>query len=136
MATAAAVRIRPLHDRVIVQRLEEGEQKIGGIIIPDSAKEKPQQGKVIAVGQGKVKDRLEVAVAAARMFGASDVRVTLAYIGDSYQGTPSVLLDVWDLDEAAQELRDLWRKIHAGPQPPNPPDHRRPQQQACQLSSQ
>jgi chaperonin GroES len=53
---ATAVRIRPLHDRVIVQRLEEGEQVVGGIIIPDSAKEKPQQGKVIAVGQGKVKD--------------------------------------------------------------------------------
>ena len=48
--------VRPLHDRIIVQRLEEGEQKIGGIIIPDSAKEKPQQGKVIAVGNGKVKD--------------------------------------------------------------------------------
>ncbi|MES1254587.1 MAG: co-chaperone GroES [Acidobacteriota bacterium] len=48
--------VRPLHDRIIVQRLEEGEQKIGGIIIPDSAKEKPQQGKVIAVGAGKVKD--------------------------------------------------------------------------------
>ena len=44
--TATAVKIRPLHDRVIVQRLEEGEQKIGGIIIPDTAKEKPQQGKV------------------------------------------------------------------------------------------
>ncbi len=48
--------IRPLHDRLIVRRLDEGEQKVGGIIIPDSAKEKPQQGKVIAVGQGKVKD--------------------------------------------------------------------------------
>ena len=48
--------IRPLHDRLIVQRLEEGEQKIGGIIIPDSAKEKPQQGKVIAAGNGKVND--------------------------------------------------------------------------------
>ena len=48
--------VRPLHDRLIVQRLEEGEQKIGGIIIPDSAKEKPQQGKVIAAGSGKVKD--------------------------------------------------------------------------------
>ena len=48
--------VRPLHDRIIVQRLEEGEQKIGGIIIPDSAKEKPQQGKVIAAGTGKVKD--------------------------------------------------------------------------------
>ena len=45
--------VRPLHDRIIVQRLEEGEQKIGGIIIPDSAKEKPQQGKVAAVGAGK-----------------------------------------------------------------------------------
>ena len=50
------MKVRPLHDRIIVQRIEEGEQKIGGIIIPDSAKEKPQQGKVIAVGQGKVKD--------------------------------------------------------------------------------
>ena len=52
--TATAVKIRPLHDRVIVQRLDEGEQKVGGIIIPDTAKEKPQQGKVIAVGKGKV----------------------------------------------------------------------------------
>ena len=48
--------VRPLHDRIIVQRLEEGEQKIGGIIIPDSAKEKPQQGRVIAAGAGKTKD--------------------------------------------------------------------------------
>jgi chaperonin GroES len=46
--------VRPLHDRIIVQRLDEGEQKIGGIIIPDSAKEKPQQGKILAVGDGKV----------------------------------------------------------------------------------
>ena len=46
--------IRPLHDRIIVERLEEGEQLIGGIIIPDSAKEKPQQGTVIAVGDGKI----------------------------------------------------------------------------------
>ena len=50
------MKVRPLHDRIIVQRLEEGEQKIGGIIIPDTAKEKPQQGKVYAVGAGKVKD--------------------------------------------------------------------------------
>ena len=48
--------MKPLHDRIIVRRIEEGEQKIGGIIIPDSAKEKPQQGKVIAVGAGKIKD--------------------------------------------------------------------------------
>ena len=50
------MKVRPLHDRIIVQRLEEGEQKIGGIIIPDTAKEKPQQGKVFAVGAGKVKE--------------------------------------------------------------------------------
>jgi chaperonin GroES len=48
--------VRPLHDRIIVQRIEEGEQKVGGIIIPDTAKEKPQQGKVIAAGAGKAKD--------------------------------------------------------------------------------
>jgi chaperonin GroES len=48
--------VRPLHDRLIIQRLEEGEQKVGGIIIPDSAREKPQQGKVIAAGNGKSKD--------------------------------------------------------------------------------
>ena len=48
--------IRPLHDRIIVRRLEEGEQKSGAIIIPDTAKEKPQRGEVIAAGSGKVKD--------------------------------------------------------------------------------
>ena len=50
------MKVRPLHDRIIVHRIEEGEQKVGGIIIPDTAKEKPQQGKVIAVGKGKKKD--------------------------------------------------------------------------------
>jgi chaperonin GroES len=45
---------RPLHDRLIVRRLEEGEQKSGGIIIPDTAKEKPQRGTVIAAGSGRV----------------------------------------------------------------------------------
>jgi chaperonin GroES len=48
--------VRPLHDRIIVQRLDEGEQQIGGIIIPDSAREKPQQGKVLAVGDGRMTD--------------------------------------------------------------------------------
>ena len=48
--------LRPLHDRIIVQRLEEGEQQIGGIIIPDSAREKPQRGKVLAVGDGRMTD--------------------------------------------------------------------------------
>ena len=46
--------VRPLHDRIIIERIDEGEQKVGGIIIPDTAKEKPQQGKVIAVGKGRI----------------------------------------------------------------------------------
>jgi chaperonin GroES len=48
--------IRPLHDRVVVKRIEEGETMIGGLVIPDSAKEKPQQGEVVAVGKGKRDD--------------------------------------------------------------------------------
>jgi chaperonin GroES len=50
------MKIRPLHDRILVERLEEQEVRRGGIIIPDTAKEKPQEGKVIAVGNGKVTD--------------------------------------------------------------------------------
>jgi chaperonin GroES len=50
------MKIRPLHDRLLVERLEEKEVRKGGIIIPDTAKEKPQEGKVIAVGNGKVTD--------------------------------------------------------------------------------
>jgi chaperonin GroES len=50
------MQVRPLHDRILVQRLEEGEQQVGGIIIPDSAKEKPQRGTVVAAGAGKVND--------------------------------------------------------------------------------
>jgi chaperonin GroES len=48
------MQLRPLHDRVVVKRLDEAEQRVGGIIIPDSAKEKPQQAEVIAVGNGKL----------------------------------------------------------------------------------
>ena len=51
-----APNIRPLHDRVIVRRIEEGEQVRGGIIIPDTAKEKPQEGEVVAAGEGKYKE--------------------------------------------------------------------------------
>ena len=50
------MKIRPLHDRILIKRQEEKEIRKGGIIIPDSAKEKPQEGKVIAVGNGKVSD--------------------------------------------------------------------------------
>jgi chaperonin GroES len=52
--------MRPLRDRVLVERVEEQEQRIGGIIVPDSAKEKPQQGRVVAVGKGRVNDKGEV----------------------------------------------------------------------------
>src|SRR5256714_12920802 len=45
--------IRPLYDRIVVKRIEEQEQKVGGLFIPDSAKEKPQEGEVVAVGKGK-----------------------------------------------------------------------------------
>jgi chaperonin GroES len=52
--------VRPLRDRILVQRIEEQEQRIGGIIIPDSAKEKPQTAKVVAVGNGRVNDEGKV----------------------------------------------------------------------------
>jgi chaperonin GroES len=51
-----ATTIRPLHDRVLIRRIDEQEQMRGGIIIPDTAKEKPQQGEVIAVGEGKFRE--------------------------------------------------------------------------------
>jgi chaperonin GroES len=52
--------VRPLRDRVLVKRIEEGEQRVGGIIIPDTAKEKPQTAKVVAVGRGRINDKGEV----------------------------------------------------------------------------
>jgi chaperonin GroES len=54
------MKIRPLHDRVIIKRIEEEETTKGGIIIPDSAKEKPSEGKVVAVGKGKALDNGEI----------------------------------------------------------------------------
>ena len=68
------MKIRPLQDRILIQRVEEEEKTSGGIIIPDSAKEKPQEGRVIAVGKGKVLDNgsiapLEVAEGDRVLFG-------------------------------------------------------------------
>jgi chaperonin GroES len=54
------VKLRPLHDRLLVERVEEAETKKGGIIIPDSAKEKPQEGTVVAVGNGKRNEKGEI----------------------------------------------------------------------------
>ena len=56
MAQARTTKLRPLHDRILVKRVEEWDEKHGSIIIPDTAKEKPQEGKVFAVGSGKVTD--------------------------------------------------------------------------------
>jgi chaperonin GroES len=56
MAQVTKMKFRPLHDRIVVKRLEEGEAKHGSIVIPDSAKEKPQEGKVVAVGTGRMTD--------------------------------------------------------------------------------
>lgn len=50
------IKLRPLHDRVLVRRIEEDEKTAGGLIIPDTAKEKPQEGEVVAVGEGSRKD--------------------------------------------------------------------------------
>ena len=54
------MKMRPLHDRILVKRVEEENKTKGGIIIPDTAKEKPQRGKVIAVGKGKLNDEGKV----------------------------------------------------------------------------
>ena len=51
-----AIKVRPLHDRLIIDRIEDTDQMVSGIIIPDTAKEKPQQGKVLAAGKGTVRD--------------------------------------------------------------------------------
>src|SRR5438552_14797203 len=56
----ASMTVRPLRDRILVKRVEEQEQRIGGIIIPDTAKEKPQTARVVAVGRGRVNDKGDV----------------------------------------------------------------------------
>ena len=82
------MKIRPLNDRILVQRLEEEEKTAGGIIIPDSAKEKPAEGKIIAVGPGKLNDsgeRVALQVKAGDIvlfskYGGTDVKID----GESY----------------------------------------------------
>jgi len=78
-----AINIRPLQDRVILRRIEEGEQVRGGIIIPDTAKEKPQEGEVVAAGEGKYREdgtrqTLDVRVGDRVLFGkysGSEVKI-------------------------------------------------------------
>ena len=73
------MKIRPLQDRVIVKRIEEEEKSKGGIIIPDTAKEKPQEGKVIAVGKGKANDDGKIT--------PLDVKVNDRILFGKYSGT-------------------------------------------------
>jgi chaperonin GroES len=54
------MKMRPLRDRILVERVEEHEQRVGGIIIPDTAREKPQQGRVVAVGKGRINEKGDV----------------------------------------------------------------------------
>jgi len=73
------VKIRPLQDRVIVKRIEEEEKSKGGIIIPDTAKEKPQEGKVVSVGKGKVNEDGKIT--------PLDVKVNDRVLFGKYSGT-------------------------------------------------
>ncbi len=73
------MKIRPLQDRVIIKRIEEEEKSKGGIIIPDTAKEKPQEGKVVAVGKGKVNDDGKIT--------PLDVKVNDRILFGKYSGT-------------------------------------------------
>ena len=77
--TKATTKIQPLHDRVVVRPLEEGEQMRGGLYIPDTAKEKPMQGEIIAVGPGKISEQGE------RM--APDVKAGDKVLYGKYSGT-------------------------------------------------
>jgi chaperonin GroES len=83
MATATDLKVKPLADRVVVKPLEDAEQMRGGLYIPDTAKEKPQQGEIVAVGKGKVTDEgkridLEVKVGDRVLYGKySGTEVTL-----------------------------------------------------------
>lgn len=101
--------IRPLHDRIVVKRLEEQENKIGGLFIPDSAKEKPQEGEVVAVGKGKLNEKTGSVT-------APDVKVGDRILFGKYSGN-DIKLDGIEyitmreddvlgvLDAAAQEFR-------------------------------
>lgn len=73
------MKIRPLHDRVVVKRVEEERTSAGGIVIPDSAAEKPQKGEIVAVGKGKITDSGEVR--------ALDVKVGDKVLFGKYSGT-------------------------------------------------
>ncbi|MFA5258067.1 MAG: co-chaperone GroES [Opitutales bacterium] len=91
-----AVKITPIGDRVLVKRLEEKEQIKGGIVIPDSAKEKPQEAEVVALGSGKRNDKGEIIAFEVKLGD----RVLISKYGGTevtYEGTKYVLLREDDL---------------------------------------
>ena len=79
------MKIRPLHDRVVIRRKEEEEKTAGGILLPGSAKEKPNQGEVIAVGNGRVLDNGEVR--------ALDVKIGDVVVFGKYAGSDTIEVD-------------------------------------------
>ena len=108
--------VRPLHDRILVQRLDEGEQQVGGIIIPDSAKEKPQRGTVIAAGDGKVTDdgdrvKLDVKAGDTILFGK--------YSGQEIK-LDGVEYLIMKEDEVLAAIEGVAAKAAGPPRPPPP----------------
>lgn len=83
------MKIRPLHDRVVVRRKEEQETSAGGILLPGSAKEKPNQGEVVAIGSGRVLDNGEVR--------AVDVKVGDVVVFGKYAGSDTIEVDGQEL---------------------------------------
>jgi chaperonin GroES len=100
------MKFRPLRDRVVVKRLEEQEQKAGGIIIPDTAKEKPQQGKVVAIGTGRVTDEGKVI--------PLDVKVGDTVLFGKYSGTEIKLEGTEYLIVREEELLGIVEGAPAG----------------------
>ena len=109
-STSVTTTFTPLHDRILVRRVEEGESIRGGIIIPDSAKEKPQEGKVIAVGKGKSNDEGKVF--------PLDVKAGDSVLFGKYSGT-EIKLDGEDFiimreEEVLGVLSGAEKKVTAG----------------------
>ena len=85
------MKIRPLHDRVVIRRKEEEETSAGGIVLPGSAKEKPNQGEVVAVGNGKVLDNGEVRPV--------DLKIGDIVVFGKYAGSDTIEVDGEDLSD-------------------------------------
>ena len=116
--------VRPLHDRILVQRLDEGEQRIGGIIVPDSAKEKPQRGTVIAAGNGRVNEdgervTLDVKAGDTILFGKyAGHEITLdgvEYLIMAYEMRAPAIVPVWSVPSEEIIIATATSPTAAGP---------------------